>query len=211
MRLKTFRPHLSTASDARAVRTREGLRQALLKLLETTALDQLTIRDIANTAEINYSTFLRHYPTKDALLRDVADGEIERLLKLTLPEMDANHARVASVALFEFVTENQALWSTFLLGGAASAVRESMLTFALKLAAERAPREIWARTELATRLLVGGTIEMLAWWLRLPPQERMSADEAGQLHLRTVVLPAMKSQPSVSAARVRRSAATARS
>ena len=51
----TYREHLPTASDVRAVRTRASLRRALLELLETRPIDQIAIRDIAEAAKIMHT------------------------------------------------------------------------------------------------------------------------------------------------------------
>src|SRR3546814_12504157 len=75
---KICAPHLSTAQDARAVRTRAALREALLTLLENLSIDQIKIRDIAATAGIGSTTFLRHHPTKEALLDDLAARSEDR-------------------------------------------------------------------------------------------------------------------------------------
>jgi AcrR family transcriptional regulator len=80
-----YRPHLKTAKDARAVRTREALRNAMLQLLALKPLNKVTILDICQTAGIGYTTFFRHYPTKEALLDDIAAGEIAHLIGLTVP------------------------------------------------------------------------------------------------------------------------------
>src|ERR1700759_5154503 len=80
-----YRPHLKTAKDARAVRTRAALREAMLQLLGTQALDDITILDLCQTAGIGYTTFFRHHPTKQALLEDVAAEEMAQLINLTVP------------------------------------------------------------------------------------------------------------------------------
>src|SRR3546814_19293659 len=84
---KIYAPHLSTAQDARAVRTRAALREALLTLLENLSIDQITIRHIAATAGIGYTTFFRHPPTKEALLDALAAEEIRDLGELALTVM----------------------------------------------------------------------------------------------------------------------------
>jgi AcrR family transcriptional regulator len=43
-------------------------------------LEQISIRDIAADSHVGYTTFFRHYPTKEALLEDLARDEMERLL-----------------------------------------------------------------------------------------------------------------------------------
>ena len=120
MAQKIHKPHLSTARDARAVRTRKALRQALLRLLDLKPLEQITIRDISEVARVGYTTFFRHHPTKDSLLNDVAADEMGRLVGLALSVADTtSDTRSASIALCTYVDEHRKLWSTLLTGGAA--------------------------------------------------------------------------------------------
>src|ERR1035438_1021857 len=102
---KILRPHLRTARDARAVRTREALRRALLRLLDLKVLEQITIRDICAVADVGYTTFFRHHATKESLLNDVAAEQIGRLVGLTLPVADTSDTRTASIALCTYVDE----------------------------------------------------------------------------------------------------------
>jgi len=62
----------SIPTDARAIRTRRALREALLGLIETRAFEQITIREIAARAGIGYATFFRHHASTEALLDDLA-------------------------------------------------------------------------------------------------------------------------------------------
>ena len=70
---------LQRADDPRTVRTREALRNALLRLLERKPLEQITIREIVAHAKISYVTFFRHHPTKEALLHDIAAEQVRLL------------------------------------------------------------------------------------------------------------------------------------
>lgn len=186
---KIYRPHLSTASDARAVRTREALRVALLDLLETQPLDQITIRDIAAGAGIGYTTFFRHHPTKESLLDDLAAEQIRSLIGLVMPVMDARGGREGSEALFSYVQERRALWTTLLTGGAAGALREEFMKVSLEIAAVRSDRRAWPPFEVITTLVVSGTIELLAWWLR--QASPLPIREIAEIHDVYVVQPAM--------------------
>jgi len=184
---KIYRPHLSTARDARAVRTREALRQALLELLETHPLEQITIRDIAAAAGIGYTTFFRHHPTKEALLDDLAAEQIGHLVNLVMPVMDARDASAASEALFTYVNEQRSLWTTLLTGGAAGALREELLRISRGIAASRSSEGVWPPVEVATLLIVSGTVELLAWWLR--QSKPMAVRDIAEIHSRIVMLP----------------------
>jgi AcrR family transcriptional regulator len=186
---RKFRQHLSTAGDVRALRTREALRNALLSLLETRPLDDIGIREIAAQAGIGHATFYRHHPSKEALLHDLAADEVQRLIALTLPLMDSKGSQAACKALFTYADANRALWSTFLNGGAAAAVREELLRISLGVAADRVPVQERSAGELCVRLIVGGTVEMLTWWLKHPAPP--SIDDAAKALSRGVVMPAI--------------------
>lgn len=189
---KIYAPHLSTVQDARAVRTRAALREALLTLLENLPIDQITIRDIAATAGIGYTTFFRHHPTKEALLDDLAAEQIRGLGELALSVMDADGARTASEGLFTLVWTHRPLWTVLLTGGAAAKLREELLRICLEIAAERTPPHAGAPADVATLLAVSGTIELLSWWLR---QGRpLPIDDIVDIHLRLVLLPIIETQ-----------------
>jgi AcrR family transcriptional regulator len=186
---KIYQPHLSTANDARAVRTRESLRRALLHLLERSPFEQITIRHIAESAGIGYTTFFRHHPTKESLLDDVAAVQIGQLIGLTMPRMEISNTRAASEALFAYVHEQRRLWATLLTGGAAGALRDEFLRLARGLASSMSRPGIWPSAEVAVRLVVSGTIELLVWWLQ--QGDPLPIGEVAEIHDRVVVQPAI--------------------
>lgn len=191
MRFKTYRPHLSTVQDARAVRTRAAFRDALLALLSSTPLDQITIRDITAAAGVSYTTFFRHYPTRENLLSDIATEQMRQLLALTMPVMEGQSVQEASVALFRYVSEHRSLWSTLLTGGAGEALRTELLRASLEIAEVRSKPQAWPPPDIATLLVVSGTIEVLTWWLR--QDARLPADKVADIHYRFVILPILQS------------------
>ena len=184
---KIHRPHLKTASDARAVRTREALRLAFLQLLEVKSLDQISIRDICAEAVVGYTTFFRHHPSKESLLDDVAAEQIGQLVGLSLPVAETIDTRAASVALFTYVNEHRKLWSTLLTGGAAGAMRAEFLRVSMEIAAERGQPDVWPPADIATILVVSSTIELLSWWLR--QSKPISIEKVAEIHEAIIVTP----------------------
>jgi AcrR family transcriptional regulator len=178
---------LSTARDARAVRTRESLRHALLKLLDLKPMEQITIRDICDVASIGYTTFFRHHPAKESLLNDVAADEMGRLVELSLSVADTSDTRSASIALCKYVDAHRKLWSTLLTGGAAGAMRDEFMRLSLQIAATRAQPGTWPPPDIATALVVGSTIELLSWWLR--DKNPLSIEQVAEIHERVIVTP----------------------
>jgi AcrR family transcriptional regulator len=178
---------VSIVKDPRAIRSRQALRNALLTLLEARPLDQITIRDIAAEAGVGYTTYFRHHPTKEALLDDVAAEQISCLINLSLPVMDAHDLRAGSAALFTYVQAHRPLWITLLTGGAAGTIRDEFLRQAREIAGSRAPKESWLPTDVGFILIVSGTIELLAWWLR--QNDPLPIDRIAEIHDRVVVSP----------------------
>ena len=155
-----------TNKDPRAVRSQEALANALLALLETKPFEQVSIRDIVAEAGIGYTTFFRHHATKEELLNAIAAEQIQCLFSLALPALDGYDLRAGSTALFTYVNAHRPMWSTLLTGGAAGTVREEFLRMAREVAALRGAQNAWLSAELGATLIVGGTLELLTWWLR---------------------------------------------
>jgi AcrR family transcriptional regulator len=156
----------ATSPDRRIRRTRQAIRHALQRLLQTRQLEQITIRDIAAEADVAYTTFFRHYPTKETLLTDLADDEIARLLDLCFPILNASDTYVASLALCRYVEENDLLWSALLIGGAAGAIRSAFIKRTLEHSMHWPPVLEWLPADIGLTLIVGMIIELLSWWLR---------------------------------------------
>lgn len=188
MSKKIFLPHLSTASDARAVRTRESLRAALLELLGVKSLEQITIRDIAAAAGIGYTTFFRHHPTKESLLDDLAAEQLRRLITLVMPMLNSQDAKGASESLFRYVDQERALWSTLLTGGAAGALRQEFLRICQEIGESWPSPNTWPPADVTTQLVASSTVELLAWWLR--QSQPISVEELSDIYDHLVVMPA---------------------
>ncbi|MDE2597467.1 MAG: helix-turn-helix transcriptional regulator [Sphingomonadales bacterium] len=175
--------------DARMVRTQQALRAALLALLARKSLDDVSIRDIVAEAGIGYATFFRHFPSKAALLEEVVEDEIARLIDLSLSSLQEAGTLASCLALFRHVDANRALWSALLTGGAAGTIREQFA----KAAAERGPQRIDHRSdipmELGVLFGVTSTVEIIAWWLRQGPG--FPVERIAEIHDRLVVKPSI--------------------
>jgi AcrR family transcriptional regulator len=167
----------SSPTDARQVRTRRNLLDALLRLLETRPFDQVTIREIAAEAGIGYATFFRHHPSKEALLHDLAAGEIAELLARALPVFAAHDTRQSCVTLFRYVADHRALWTALLTGGAAATLKQEFTDQARRIAETEGAGGGVIPDDLRVVVSVGATVEILAWWLQQGtdfPVERMA-------------------------------------
>jgi AcrR family transcriptional regulator len=182
-------PPVMAATDARMVRTRAAMRQALLALLERKQLDQITVRDIAAEAKIGYATFFRHHESKWELLKDAAGEEIRRLMALGLPLLVADDMRGSALALCKYVSEHRAIWSALLTGGAAGAMREEFIRQAMQVGASQVQKSDWLPVELGAICGVTTTVEILAWWLRQP--DDFSVERIAEIVDRLVMTPSV--------------------
>lgn len=157
---------MSRPDDARALRSREALRHALLTLVGRKPLDQITIRDITAEAGVSYPVFFRRYVSKEALLEDIATTEVRTLLSLTAPVFDAESTEASLATLCSYVNEHRALWTGLLTGGAAAAMQQEFRRIALQLKDAREAINPWLAPELAASVVASSLFEILSWWLQ---------------------------------------------
>lgn len=171
--------------DARALRSGQALRKALLALLERKPLDQITIRDICAEAGVHYATYFRHYPSREALLDDIAKDQIQQLNRLTLAIRGGDDYQAGFRALCAYVDSHRALWSTLLNGGAGAAMREEWLRQSRLVAASEAPVDSWMPLDLGIICAATLIAETLAWWVA-QPEGRYSVDDVASILYRSL-------------------------
>jgi AcrR family transcriptional regulator len=172
-------PATPNLPDRRVRKTLSAIRLALETLLQDTAIEQITIRQLATEADIGYTTFFRHFPTKEAALADLADSEAEELLRHSLPLFTSAGSLIATVDMCRHVGAKRRLWSALLLGGAAPLMREGLIRHTLEMSAEWPARQPWLPAENGTALIIGLVVETLGWWLSQAPD--MPPDDVAQI------------------------------
>ncbi|MCB2063850.1 MAG: TetR/AcrR family transcriptional regulator [Novosphingobium sp.] len=188
MSVSLIAARIDTPQDARQVRSRNALCGALLELLQETAFDQITIREISARAGTGYATFFRHYPTKEALLGDVAAEEICTLMEMTDSMMNAADRFGSILEMCSYVDDHRKLWSALLTGGAAGIVREEMLRQAGTLGDESQCPD-WLPPDLGRHIGVSSAIDVLVWWLG--QKEPYTPEQIAVILDRLVISPVM--------------------
>lgn len=184
---KVYRPYFATIKDARVLQTRKALREALLQLLDEKPLEEITIREIANVAGVNYTTFFRHHPGKQELLDDIAAAEVQKLSELTMPAIMATDTHASTMALWVYVAEHRALWSRLLNGGAAARLREEFLRMTRDIAQAHGADDGWLPAEVGVIFGAGSTLDLLSWWLQ--QEDPIDVEQLASIHERLVVRP----------------------
>lgn len=154
--------------DARAQRSIDALRSALLDLIEQKPFDQISIKDITETAGLSYPTFFRRFQSKEELLGHIATEEVRTLLQLGQSAMTRRDEPGSTNEMFAYLQAHRRLWTALLTGGAASIMREEFMRIAKEFAESRPRANPWIPIELAVPFVSSGVFEILAWWLRQP-------------------------------------------
>ena len=180
---------LTRREDVRIVRSRQALQAALLDLIEHRRFDAITIREITDQAGVGYATFYRHYPTKGALLDDVAAEQIRALVALALPVLQSHNSREACLTKFRYIEQHRSLWHALLTGGAASTVREEIIQIAREVAVTYRPTAQWLPDDLGFRFVASALVEVLTWWLERGDQ--VTVEQGAELLDRLVIGPVL--------------------
>jgi len=153
--------------DLRIRRTRRRLGRAMVDLALERGYEAVTIRDLTDRAEIGYATFFRHYPDKEALLRDlleeVLDGLMERLEPVSA---DDDPARTGA-AVFRHAKANAPLYRVLL----ASQRSVDLLGRALEVGVQAIDRSFTDRPdsvvplEIAAQHIIRSFMALIEWWL----------------------------------------------
>lgn len=152
-------------ADARVTRTRALLREAMLALLQHDDAHSITAQRVVAHAGVGYATFFRHYPGVDALLLDLADELMGRLVKQAAPALLRGDAEDAVRLIVEFAAAHRNASAALLVGGG-DAVRQEVTARAIRYAEELSlPFDPSLPRELAVQVAVAGIITILRWWL----------------------------------------------
>jgi len=151
--------------DRRVRRTRRAIREALQTLLQDNSIEQITVKEIAAEADIGYTTFFRHFTTKEAALADLADYEAEELIAHCFPLLRSADSRAASLVFCQHIDSRRRVWTALLTGGAASIVREALVRHTLERSNDWPQSRSWLPPESGLTLVIGLLVEVLGWWL----------------------------------------------
>ena len=179
---------MSIVLDARVVRTRDALRQAMIDLAAECPLDAITVRAIAARAGVGYATFFRHYTDKEALLADVADLFTQAFLAQVQPLLREKDRRGAARALCAFVEDHLPIHQALIAGGAGETVRAGMLRQTLEtLGRARTAAPQGPLDDLLLFHLTSSILNLLAWWLR--NRDQVDAETMAEIIERAVLTP----------------------
>ena len=181
-------PENQTVIDKRSNRTRQALTNALISLTLEKNYDNVTVRDLAERADIGYATFFRHFTDKDALLADVLEDTLTGLLELLQPVM--NDPERTSRIVFEYIGQHSDVVRVLLKTRNISPLMPRIFAFSSKVILEqfKPNPESLIPPEIAAHHMIASFIELIEWWLehQMPyPPERMGVIASSLIMLPT--------------------------
>ena len=172
---------MTTRENQRVLHTKQLLQNALLKLLKTTPLRAVSIRDLCREAGVNRTTFYNHYGSQYDLLGDISQRFLtsiaDRLNSASSSDRESVHHRVAQV--FEYIDEIRDLSILLLNNNVDPGFAERLFSLPKigdLLDAALANCRDGQHRAATVSFVIHGSYQLLLEWInqedRLPPQEQ---------------------------------------
>ena len=162
-------------NDLRVIKTRRGLRESFIRLLQEKDYDAISITDIATEAEMARVTFYRHYENKEELLVECLSKTYQQLSKRFkhLPKISAEAVQqgyIPMLGLYEHIREEETLYRIIFSNRGTQVVVEKLRKFLAdrvkEQLMERFPEDQFlAHVEIIAYHFASAQLGMAAWWL----------------------------------------------
>lgn len=154
--------------DRRIKKTRQSIMNAFIELLVEKGFDKITIKDIAERANINRGTVYLHYVDKFDLLEKCIELYVEMLLNHCANSADTNLDIRAFQSVFEYLEKNFTIYKLLLskegleiFSNRLYAIIAQMVTEVIGIKSENHAFS----NDVTTHFLTSGFIGVLEWWI----------------------------------------------
>lgn len=183
----------ATQVDRRVRRTRQRLKQALLELVNQKPFEAISIREIADRADVGRSTFYSHFSTKEELLFSGFEDWLRSLTQASPPRSSLRPAGFRfSLPLLRHIREQKRFFLATIVRGSSAGMRRRTVAMIGELvrieAARISPlRGVAAGREAYIHAAVGAFLGIVAWWLETG--SKMPAEAVDEIFQRLAALP----------------------
>ncbi|MCB2076730.1 MAG: TetR/AcrR family transcriptional regulator [Novosphingobium sp.] len=158
----------SRPDDARARKSRAALRVALLQLVETEPFERISIRELCRTARVSHPTFYRNYESKEEILAEIAEEEVNRLWSGMLELVVFRDPEKSARAICNYVHRHRGIWKPLVTTSAATVLRDKYVELSVNLRQTRKVIHADFPIRMVSAVFAAGMIEILSWWLNQP-------------------------------------------
>ncbi|BBI33602.1 TetR/AcrR family transcriptional regulator [Cohnella abietis] len=188
---------IETKIDRRIIRTKEAINKAFLELFSEKELEQITINDIADRANVNRGTIYLHYIDKYDLLDKCIEEHLRRLITFcSRNELNQEITPLVSdlKPVFDYFGTNYLFFSAMLNNQRTSVFRERLQHFVsvnLKEKLDRQDLQPEIDNELNAQFMASAFVGILEWWIRnkMPHTPEYMAEQVRKLYEKNEVFP----------------------
>ncbi|MFP3919750.1 TetR/AcrR family transcriptional regulator [Lysinibacillus telephonicus] len=120
-----------TKVDRRIIKTQEGIKNAFTELMSEKNLDEITMQDISDRANVGRRTIYLHYLDKYDLLDKLIEEHINELRILCQSASELSYTE-GNLIWFEYFERNYTFFSTMLTSKGAPLFRSRFLDFVIE-------------------------------------------------------------------------------
>ncbi|QGQ97304.1 TetR/AcrR family transcriptional regulator [Paenibacillus psychroresistens] len=178
-----------TKTDRRILRTKEAINKAFLELFSEKELEQITINDISERANVNRGTIYLHYTDKYDLLNKCIDDHLSKMF-ISCSVIDINHEKVNLTgtlkAVFTYFEQHFLFFSSMLSNKRTSLFRERMLQFIVANKKEKIDEQGINQDidkELIIQFMSSAFVGIVEWWIlkNMPHSPQSMAEQVWRL------------------------------
>jgi len=151
--------------DRRIVRSKSLLFNALLKLMKKKAYNEISIKDLADAADISRPTFYRNYKSIDDILIDEMDFHFDAYFVSIEKDIINGNYKNAADKLFKVWRKNKTLFDAMQKAGIIDKAADRFDDYALRIKRLTAKdEELDVDSMYAIHFFAGGTYMVLKKW-----------------------------------------------
>jgi AcrR family transcriptional regulator len=183
--------------DRRIVKTKEAINKAFLELFSVKALEQITINDISEQANVNRGTIYLHYSDKYDLLDKCIDDHLNKLINFCSSHgSQPGHTALISELepVFVYFKDNFLFFSAMLANQRSAIFRERLQQFISANVREKLEHQgvqTDIDNELNAQFMASAFVGLTEWWIRnhMPHSPEYMAAQVWKLFERNEIVP----------------------
>ncbi|WP_337099169.1 TetR/AcrR family transcriptional regulator [Paenibacillus sp. YIM B09110] len=157
--------------DRRVLKTRKAIIDALVELLGERDLDQITINDIADRANVNRGTVYLHYTDKYDLLDQCIETYLQQLYESCMPNNGGTLQLTAKESLlltFQYLEKHAYIYTMLLTRKGIPAFRNRLMTIMAQGIEEQI--KIYGikrgmNRDITVQFLTSAAVGLVEWWI----------------------------------------------
>ncbi|RSK46946.1 TetR/AcrR family transcriptional regulator [Bacillus canaveralius] len=172
--------------DRRILKSQEAIKNAFIQLMTQKSLDDITIQDISDTANVSRGTIYLHYLDKFDLLDKLIEEHIYKLREICESASDEDF-RSANVPWFEYLENNYLFFSTILASKGAPSFRNQFVEFLIEEFKDEVDvtegKNHGLNEDVILQFIVTSYVGIVEWWITngMPYPPHVMAEQVGIL------------------------------